>query len=35
MRDWLAAQGWDDVFLNLDPSVDVAPRGFECRSRDK
>jgi hypothetical protein len=23
-RDWLAANGWDDVFLDLDPVAQVA-----------
>src|ERR1043166_81354 len=25
MRDWLAQNGWDDVFLDLDPHVGLAP----------
>jgi hypothetical protein len=25
MRDWLTAHGWDDVFLDLDPSTGVSP----------
>ncbi|SEE86480.1 WD-40 repeat-containing protein [Rhizobiales bacterium GAS191] len=25
MRDWLAAEGWDDVFLDLDPDRGIAP----------
>jgi WD40 repeat protein len=25
VRDWLAAQGWADVFLDLDPSAGLAP----------
>ena len=25
MRDWLKAEGWSDVFLDLDPSVGIAP----------
>ena len=25
MRDWLAANGWDDVFLDLDPQSGIAP----------
>jgi hypothetical protein len=25
MRDWLATQGWGDVFLDLDPSAGLAP----------
>ena len=25
MRDWLATQGWKDVFLDLDPSAGLAP----------
>ena len=24
LRDWLAAQGWDDVFLDLDPQRGIA-----------
>jgi hypothetical protein len=24
LRDWLAAQGWDDVFLDLDPDRGIA-----------
>src|SRR6201992_478339 len=24
LRDWLAAQGWDDVFLDLDPERGIA-----------
>jgi hypothetical protein len=25
LRDWLVANGWDDVFLDLDPSVVSLP----------
>jgi WD40 repeat protein len=25
LRDWLAAQGWNDVFLDLDPVLGLAP----------
>jgi hypothetical protein len=25
MRDWLAAEGWHDVFLDLDPALGLAP----------
>jgi TIR domain len=25
MRDWLAENGWDDVFLDLDPHTGLAP----------
>lgn len=25
MRDWLASQGWGEVFLDLDPSAGLAP----------
>jgi TIR domain-containing protein len=24
LRDWLARQGWDDVFLDLDPERGIA-----------
>jgi len=24
LRDWLAQQGWDDVFLDLDPERGIA-----------
>ena len=24
LRDWLAAEGWDDVFLDLDPERGIA-----------
>jgi hypothetical protein len=24
IRDWLASQGWDDVFLDLDPERGIA-----------
>jgi hypothetical protein len=24
LRDWLASEGWDDVFLDLDPERGVA-----------
>ncbi len=24
MRDWLAAEGWDDIFLDLDPDRGIA-----------
>ncbi|MDU6667753.1 MAG: toll/interleukin-1 receptor domain-containing protein, partial [Bradyrhizobium sp.] len=24
LRDWLAGQGWDDVFLDLDPQRGIA-----------
>ncbi|MGO9483225.1 MAG: toll/interleukin-1 receptor domain-containing protein [Rhodomicrobium sp.] len=24
LRDWLAAEGWDDVFLDLDPARGIA-----------
>src|SRR5690606_40774998 len=41
LRDWLAGQGWDDVFLDLDPQRGIAAGdrseerrvGKECRSR--
>lgn len=25
MRDWLASEGWQDVFLDLDPTLGLAP----------
>ncbi len=25
IRDWMKAQGWDDVFLDLDPELGLAP----------
>jgi hypothetical protein len=25
LRDWLAGNGWDDVFLDLDPAAGLAP----------
>jgi hypothetical protein len=25
VRDWLATNGWDDVFLDLDPVAGLAP----------
>src|SRR5277367_4616628 len=25
IRDWLAREGWDDVFLDLDPDRGIAP----------
>ena len=25
LRDWLASEGWDDVFLDLDPHSGIAP----------
>ena len=25
LRDWLARQGWDDVFLDIDPNAGIAP----------
>ena len=25
LRDWLRAEGWDDVFLDLDPDRGIAP----------
>jgi hypothetical protein len=25
LRDWLAEQGWDDVFLDTDPKRGIAP----------
>lgn len=25
MRDWLASEGWQDVFLDLDPALGLAP----------
>jgi hypothetical protein len=25
VRDWLVSEGWDDVFLDLDPARGVAP----------
>jgi hypothetical protein len=25
LRDWLAEEGWDDVFLDLDPTHGINP----------
>jgi hypothetical protein len=25
VRDWLKSNGWDDIFLDLDPSKGLAP----------
>ena len=27
VRDWLAANGWDDVFLDLDPERGIEEAG--------
>ena len=25
LRDWLVGEGWDDLFLDLDPERGIAP----------